>query len=205
LALSNFYVADLDGIQYREPQLSILQNLAEAFPGLWLDCGLRGPGDVPDCLASQDVVFVAGLESLDGPGGLSGLCHRLGPERIVFSLDLKAGLPLGNLERWASRLPLGIAREAIDGGVQNVIVLDLAQVGVSTGLSTLPLCRQLKEEFPHIQVVTGGGIRHVEDLIELKKSRIDGALVASAFHNGNIGRGELHKLGFVPAPLGGEG
>lgn len=194
LGLSRFYVADLDGILFGQPQLAIIQQLAEAFPGLWLDCGVRTPKDIPQGLESQDVVFVVGLETMAGPRILKELCGNLGSNRVVFSLDLKAGAPLGNLDTWISTSPGDIAREAIAAGARNLIVLDLAQVGVAEGVSTVPLCREMKREFPEIQVVTGGGIRHVEELLELKASRIDGVLVASAFHDGKIGRQELLRL-----------
>jgi phosphoribosylformimino-5-aminoimidazole carboxamide ribotide isomerase len=191
LDLNAFYVADLDAILFGQPQLSILHQLAAAYPGLWLDCGIRSPMDIPGPLETQDVKFVLGLETIQGPRTLRELCKNLGPERIVFSLDLKAGLPLGNLDTWISPSPGEIAQEAIDSGLKNLIVLDLAQVGVGAGVSTLPLCRRIKESDPGIQVVTGGGIRHVEDLISLEQSQIDGALIASALHDGGISPPEL--------------
>ncbi len=194
LGLSEFYIADLDAITAGQPQLEILRQLARAFPGCWLDCGIRNPQDIPTELESEKLRFVAGLETIAGPGSLKALCARLGPQRVVFSLDLKAGRPLGNLAGWASSSAKDIAREAIAAGIQNLIVLDLAQVGVEAGVSTTPLCRDLKREFPEIQVVTGGGIRHSEDLIALEQAKLDGALVASAFHSGNITFGDLQAF-----------
>ncbi len=194
LGLSQFYVADLDAIQFQEPQLSLLHNLAEAFPGLWLDCGLRTASDVPHPLVSQKVTFIAGLETLKGPQSLHHLCQQFGPQRIVFSLDLKAGLPMGELKDWQGSSPWDIAQEAIAAGAKKLIVLDLAQVGVGGGISTLPLCLKIKREFPHVAVITGGGIRHMEDLVELESFGIDGVLISSALHDGSIGREQLFRV-----------
>lgn len=194
LGLSQFYVADLDAIQQQTPQVSLLGPLAEAFPAIWLDSGLRATSDIPPLLESKDTTFVAGLETLAGPRVLGELCQRLGRERIVFSLDLKSGMPLGDLDRWPGKTPWDIAREAIEEGVQRLIVLDLAQVGLGGGVSTLPLCQRLKHSFPLVQVITGGGIRSAADLIELEQSKIDGVLIASALHNGSIGREELIRF-----------
>lgn len=191
LGLSRFYIADLDAIRFGQPQLSIIEELADHYPGLWLDSGLRTPGDVPRRLISLDVVFVAGLETIAGPRVLRELCRDPGPERIVFSLDLKNGEPMGNLENWPSPKAWDIAREAIDAGVRKLIILDLAQVGVGAGLSTLPLCQEIKRSVPEVKIITGGGIRDAGDLLALKNTGIDGALVASAFHNGNIRRCDL--------------
>jgi phosphoribosylformimino-5-aminoimidazole carboxamide ribotide isomerase len=112
-------------------------------------------------------------------------------------LDLKAGSPLGDLSGWHGPSPWDIAQEAIEAGVQKLIVLDLAQVGLEAGVSTVPLCGRIKREFPHVSLITGGGIRHVEDLLELKATGIEGVLIASALHNGAIGPSELQQLSEV--------
>lgn len=194
LGLSKFYLADLDAIRFSRPQQEILERITNAFPGCWLDGGIRISADVSRFPQSGEVVFVLGLETIVGPQVLSELCRDLGPERIAFSLDLKAGDPLGNLQNWRSALPLDIARQAVETGVRNLIVLDLAQVGMRDGVSTLPLCRSIKHEFPEVQVVTGGGIRNARDLRMLKDDLVDGALVASAFHNGGLRREDIAEI-----------
>ncbi|MCA9071539.1 MAG: hypothetical protein KDA84_21580, partial [Planctomycetaceae bacterium] len=143
---------------------------------------------------SGEIVFVLGLETIVGPQVLSDLCRDMGSDRIAFSLDLKAGKPLGNLQNWRSSLSLDIARQAVESGARNLIVLDLAQVGMRDGLSTLPLCRKIKREFPEVQIVTGGGIRNAHDLLMLRECPVDGALVASALHNGAIRREDITEI-----------
>lgn len=200
LGLSKFYLADLDAIRFGRPQYNILQQIAETFPGCWLDCGIRIASDISRLPQTGDMVFVLGLETVVGPQMVSELCRELGAERIAFSLDLKAGEPLGNLQNWRSAEPLGIARQAIDLGVRNLIVLDLAQVGMRDGVSTLPLCREIKRECPEVQLITGGGIRNARDLLTLGECPVDGALVASAFHNGAIRREDMAE--FLENPSG---
>lgn len=67
-----------------------------------------------------------------------------------------------------------------------MIVLDLAGVGVDGGVPTLPLCRAIRSEFPDVQVITGGGVRGRGDLQALAAADVDGVLVASALHNGQV-------------------
>lgn len=191
LGLTQFYVADLDAIQFRSPQLSKLIDLAEAFPGFWLDSGIRTAADIPERLEALAITFILGLETVAGPSVLRELCQRFGPNRVVFSLDLKHGLPMGNLESWHGRASWDIASEALESGLQKLIVLDLAQVGIGRGVSTLPLCQRIKHEFPNVKVITGGGVRHAADLLALKHSGIDGVLIASALHDGSIGPKDL--------------
>lgn len=195
LGLSQFYVADLDAIRFSRPQFSVLQELANSFPGLWLDAGIRIPDDLSRLESLGEIVFVAGLETIAGPEALRDLCQRLGADHVAFSLDLKHGRPLGDASRWHSPEPLEIARQAIDLGARKLIVLDLAQVGMGEGLSTLPICANIKREFPEVFLVTGGGIRGAGDLLSLKEKQIDGVLIASALHNGSLGNEEIQGLG----------
>jgi phosphoribosylformimino-5-aminoimidazole carboxamide ribotide isomerase len=102
-------------------------------------------------------------------------------ERIVFSLDLKGGVPLGSLE-WGSD-PDRIASLAIECGVRRLIVLDLAGVGAEAGVPTIPLCQRLRTAHgPEIEIITGGGVRHAADLLALEQACVDGVLVASVLH-----------------------
>ncbi len=191
LGLSQFYVADLDAIRFGRPQSSVVRRLASEFPGLWVDAGFRGAGDADWLLEIPGTVAVAGLETLAGPQVLEELVQSFGADRVVFSLDLKAGTPLGDLEAWPSSSSLAIAGEAIAAGAGTLIALDLAQVGEAAGVSTLPLCRAIKTKFPEVQVFTGGGIRSATDLALFQEHEIDGALIASAFHKGTLGRDDL--------------
>ena len=101
--------------------------------------------------------------------------------RVVFSLDLQHGIPLGSPD-WGPD-PAEIAAEVIRCGVAQLIVLDLAGVGTGTGVPTIPLCRTLRARHgPDVQIITGGGVRDQADLNELEGAGVDGVLVASILH-----------------------
>ena len=191
LGLAEFYVADLDAIRFGRPQVSIIRQLAAAFPGLWVDVGVHQAGDAGWLLEIPGTAAVLGLETLTGPGVVAELIEAYGPDRLVFSLDLKRGSPMGNPAAWDFRSPLEIAGEVAEMGIENLIVLDLAQVGESGGVSTLPLCQAIQQDFPRLRLVTGGGIRNADDLKVLRQNRLTGVLIASAFHTGTIGPDDL--------------
>lgn len=79
-----------------------------------------------------------------------------------------------------------VGRIALEAGFTRFIVLDLAQVGTSAGVSTLPLCRHLLSRAPQASVWTGGGIRNRSDLALVAAAGVSGVLIASALHNGRI-------------------
>lgn len=188
LGLTTLYVADLDGILHHRSNVEVFQRLAADGFELWIDGGLRSFEDVNRLLQAGAAKVIVGLESLSETHLLATLIRELGSERIVFSLDLRAGQPLLGDARWPDPTPLGIAAHVIESGVTQMIVLDLASVGEQRGPSTLGLCRSIRQVAPTICLITGGGVRNAADLEPLRAARIDGVLLATALHNGAIGR-----------------
>ena len=191
LGLEKFYVADLDAILHGRPDLELYRELAGAGFQIIVDAGLRGAADAVELVAAGARAVVAGLETIAGPETLERLCGRSGAADVFFSLDMKAGIPLGDTGPWGTSDPLAIAERAVTCGAARIIVLDLAQVGMECGMSTLTLCRQLRSRHPRVELVTGGGVRTSDDLHAAADAGIDGVLVATALHDGSIGRKEI--------------
>jgi phosphoribosylformimino-5-aminoimidazole carboxamide ribotide isomerase len=156
---------------------------------LSIDAGLRLATDATPLQAAGVAGIIAGLETLAGPEALAALVDIVGPS-LIFSLDLKNGQPLAS-PRWPHRESWQIAALARELGVGRLLILDLARVGVAAGTGTEDFCRRLKETAPHLEVLTGGGISGRDDLQRLRASKVDGVLVASALHDGRLGRDDL--------------
>ena len=48
-----------------------------------------------------------------------------------------------------------------------------------------------------MDVYVGGGVRGIDDLVELQKLGVSGALIATALHTGKISMAELKQKGFI--------
>lgn len=189
-----FYLADLDAIQGGDPNLATYRKLQMEGFRLWIDAGVRGRDSLAVRLLTIANIpsVILGLESLHHPDEMKPLLRRLGAERTVFSLDLKHGRPICRWDQWHEESPLAIARYAIEEiGIRRLIVLDLAGVGVGAGVPTGELCRQIRQQYPEVQLVTGGGVRDRNDVRRLLREGIDRVLVASALHDGRLGRDDL--------------
>jgi len=189
-----FYLADLDAIQRGRLAVDIYRQLQDADCRLWIDAGIRSADDEAlDMLLGANVAgVIVGLESLKSPIDLQAIVARAGAGHIVFSLDLKAGQPLGDVSAWLRPEPWFIAEHAIVNlGVRRLIVLDLARVGVGDGVGTEELCARLKQTFPDVHLTAGGGVRGIEDVKRLDSIGVDYVLVASALHDGRISRDDI--------------
>jgi phosphoribosylformimino-5-aminoimidazole carboxamide ribotide isomerase len=187
------YLADLDAIEGGEPCLGTYAALRDEGFRLWVDAGVRTE-ERAGLLAGAGVTgIVAGLETVAGPAALAEVVAEFG-ERVIFSLDLRGGVALGDRSAWKNPDAWLIAGQAVDLGVRRLLVLDLARVGEATGTGTEELCARLAAAYPDVEVSAGGGVRGVEDLRRLKGCGVRAALVASALHDGRLGRADLDAL-----------
>lgn len=194
LGLDELYVADLDAILHGRANTGVFRALVADGFRILVDRGLTDQRHAQETFDDGATSVIAGLETCPSPELLQSLCERFGSERIIFSLDLKAGRPLGEPGSWDTDDPFSIAMQAVNAGIRRMIVLDLAQVGVGQGVQTLALCEQLRRHRRDLELITGGGVRGVQDLRQLHAEQIDGVLVASALHDGRIGRAEVEEF-----------
>jgi phosphoribosylformimino-5-aminoimidazole carboxamide ribotide isomerase len=191
LGLTEFYLADLDAIAGGEPAFGIYASIRQLGCRLWVDAGVREPDGAVALAAAGVERIVVGLETVRGPEVLEDCGRMTGADRLVFSLDLRDGMPLGRLEKWHTRDARTIAERAISAGVRHLIVLDLARVGGGRGTGTEDLCTRLAAAHPEVEIVAGGGICGIDDLRRLQRAGLGGALVASALHDGRLGKNDL--------------
>ncbi|MEX0701986.1 MAG: HisA/HisF-related TIM barrel protein [Planctomycetales bacterium] len=194
LGLDEFYVADLDAILHDRPGSSVLRELAAEGFRLHVDAGLRDAARAQEVLAAGAQSVVAGLETLSGPEALREIVAACGAERVIFSLDLHAGAPLGVRTGWHAAGAIEIAALAAAAGIHRLLVLDLAGIGLRGGISTLPLCGELRRRYASWEMFTGGGARSAADLRAARDTGLDGALVATALHEGWIARDDVRAL-----------
>jgi phosphoribosylformimino-5-aminoimidazole carboxamide ribotide isomerase len=183
------YVADLDAILGRGENCSILKQMGEETQlALMVDAGIsdvEGVRRLLDCGVSKVIV---GTETLPELATLREIIDGFGSEKIVVSLDLKAGQVLSLSESIAAMAPLEVARTVEKLGVCEIIVLDLTKVGSGEGVDLALLELMLKEL--DVRVLVGGGVRDTDDLKALNNVGVDGVLLATALHSGRIPVGE---------------
>ena len=217
------YVADLDAIAGREPDWDAYQQIIAAGLRPLVDAGIGDTvraRQLADWAAacSPSAGLVVGLESVREPEQLPAIHSLVAPHRCAFSLDLRDGKPVvagsGQASdrrsatrfatRFATTLPEGtgwdsltarqIADFAVQVGFRRLLVLDLAAVGVNRGPVGDSLCRGLRDAYPEIELITGGGVRDVGDLRQLARCGCDAALVASALHDGRLTAAQVQEV-----------
>jgi phosphoribosylformimino-5-aminoimidazole carboxamide ribotide isomerase len=193
LGLSELYAADLDAIMGGVPQEALVTELAAHGAPLWLDAGVASVDSARRALDAGAARVVVGLETLHSFDALARICTAVGRDRVAFSLDVRDGEPVvaGVSTPDIPPEPAHVlADRAGDAGVGSVIVLDLARVGGGAGVD-LALIARVRDAVPGLTLVAGGGIRGPDDLARLAGAGCDGALVATALHDGRINAADV--------------
>ena len=201
--VTSLYVADLDAILHQlrnlrgrfNRQTAIVRDLVALGVPVWLDAGVTSPDDAGHVLELGVARVVVGLETLPSYEALEKIRVVAGSDRVVFSLDLRDGVPVTSLKAEGSSLKFGgaaceVAARAAGAGVDAMIVLDLARVGTGAG-PDLELIANVRMAAPRLTLVAGGGIRGPEDLLRLAHVGCDGALVATAILDGRLSAADV--------------
>ncbi len=202
LGAEEAYVADLDAISGSEPAWHEYRALASEGLGLWVDAGVATavrarqlvefrPADTP--LAC----IIIGLESIGGPPQLANVVSEVGSELLAFSLDLFDGKPLADCSAWQSCSAAEIVDAACDAGIGRVLVLDLARVGMGQGTGTESLCCLLAKSHPELELIAGGGVTSVSQILQLADLGCKGVLIGSALHDGRLTRDQLEQARLI--------
>lgn len=183
-AIERLYLADLDAIAGGRPAFELFEQLSSDGFQLAVDIGIRTTRDAVEFSTIRAPSIVVGLETIASPAELGRIVDHFGGDRIIFSLDMKSGIPLG----WPGLQPIEIVAAAVDAGVGHVLLLDLHRVGVGNGIGVEDLVRETLKCWPHLHLWTGGGVRDAGDLYDLDQLGVRGVLVASALHDGRLSR-----------------
>lgn len=191
--IGEFYIADLDAILQGQRNWKFYEFLEKEGLIFWLDAGLRSLQQLRDLSSHGIGRLVIGLETWSGLHDLKlGLMEY--KANIMFSLDMKGGQLLNQSGIWDGLTPNELVLQLSQTELKELFLLDLATVGTGKGLPTIPLLKQAKSLKNDWQIITGGGVRGLQDLYDLKESGADGCVLASALHDGFISREQLLEL-----------
>lgn len=196
LGFSELYVADLDAIIDCSADFQGLKKIADQTElALMVDAGVTSIEHAERLFENSAAKLIVGTETLADRTFIAKAVKRFGSERIVVSLDLKAGKVLVKEGFDGCTEPLCLLKEFKAAGVSQVIVLDLARVGSGEGVD-MDFLKKVIDEVG-VDIYVGGGVRDLDDLVELKALGVSGALIATALHTGKIDVSDIKRNGFL--------
>jgi phosphoribosylformimino-5-aminoimidazole carboxamide ribotide isomerase len=191
------HVVDLDGAKAGEPvNLERLERIAELGVPVQYGGGLRSLGAVDAALAAGAQRVVLGTVALTEPQVLTSALERHGPDRVVVSLDVRAGEV--SIRGWTE--PAGGLREALAGllqrGVGELAYTDVDRDGLLSGPDAHRLATVADASRP-ARLIYSGGVGQLADLERLARlgiENLDGVIVGKALYEGRFSIADAHAV-----------
>ena len=177
-SFTQIYIADLDALMGTGDNQSLIDSAVNQYPQLdfMVDCGAFKTHS-----SAANYKSIIGTESINQET-LQSIKQQT--NNFILSLDFCAlNKPMGDpiLYNSPSLWP------------QHIIIMNLSLVGKNSGPDLLKL-KHYCCTYPDYNFIAAGGIRHKQDLVQLKKIGIQQALVASALHKGTLSTTDIKQL-----------
>ena len=208
--LTDVYVADLDAIgsavgrgpdppsrgfgevrATTTPNENVIRGICALGGNLLVDGGVATLDEARRVATAGAHDVIVGLETLPSFDVLRDICRHYA---VTFSLDLRNGIPMNAAARTGAS-PEEVGREDVEAGAKELIVLDVAPVGGAAGAAH-ELLRRIRPVVTGVALLAGGGVRGLADLKKLARIGCDGALVATALHDGRLTAADVAAAGF---------
>lgn len=179
------YIADLDHIQDIGDNFEIIKKISGKTKTM-VDIGVKNMEDVQKCAQIADTVII-GTET-----AYFEVIEKAAiqfPDRINVSIDMKNGCVLTKDMTMEDR-PEDIIKRLNNIEINEIILLDLGKVGTGAGIDE-EFLNDIADLSRH-NILVGGGIKNLGDIETLRRLGINGALAATALHNGNIPISFIH-------------
>jgi phosphoribosylformimino-5-aminoimidazole carboxamide ribotide isomerase len=195
------YVADLDALEGRGDQREVIRELRDDL-GVepWVDAGVSDSGTASRLLQAGAARVIVGTETLTDIGSLRAIRKTLPSARMLVSVDVGDVGVLSRCAALSGQPPLAAMELLAGEGVTEVILLALRQVGTGEG-PDLETLRAVRDAFPELRLIVGGGVRTAEDLLALADAGADGVLLATALHRGWITAAHIRAAQLDDRPL----
>jgi len=113
------------------------------------------------------------------------------PKNCILGLDLKDGkMAYGGWLETSDEPLSDFLVPMIDAGLQTVLSTDISRDGMLSG-PNVRMYRNLQQQFPSLNWIASGGVSSLDDLVELSRENLYGAVVGKAYYEQKISLEEL--------------
>ena len=191
---THIHMVDLEGAKDgTTPNIAIVEQVAkETSLFVEIGGGIRNMETVERYLNAGVSRVILGTAAVNDEAFLREAVAAYG-DKIAVGADVKDGYIAikGWLEKSAVTLEDFLQKmQAI--GVKNIICTDISKDGAMQG-TNLALYRELSEKF-RLEITASGGVSTMEDIRQLRKMDIYGAIIGKAYYTGAIDLAEALEV-----------
>lgn len=180
------HLVDLDGAKTGDmPNFEVICRIASELKiPIEVGGGIRDMHAVEQYLEHGINRVILGTVAIKNPAFIQEAVKEYGA-RIVVGIDAKDGMVAINGWEEVSKIPaLSLAKQMEEMGVSTIIYTDIATDGMLKGPNIAAM--QEMTEYINADVVASGGVSSLNDLENLNKTNVEGAIIGKALYTGHI-------------------
>lgn len=180
------YIADLDSIIREKPNIDLLGKIIqETSLEIMLDAGIRNLYDIMQFKNLGLSKLILATETIESFNVVEDAISELGSEKIIVSIDMMKQNLISDSDEIANMDIDSIINNVKEKGISEIILLDLAKIGSLSGGGDTNY-ESIRSQHPDMDIILGGGVKDISDIITLEKQGFNGALIATSLHKGII-------------------
>lgn len=186
LGATHIHMVDLDGAKYgTTPNMDIVAEVAENT-GLFVEIGggIRSMDTVKKYIDAGVSRVILGTAAICDEAFLKEAVRTYG-EKIAVGADVRDGKIA--VKGWLEQSDVTLDEFFLkmqNLGVKNIICTDISRDGAMRG-TNLELYRELSEKYS-LDITASGGVSSIEDVKELRKMNLYGAIIGKAYYTGAV-------------------
>ena len=188
------HLVDLEGAKEGStPNFSYVEEICKKT-GLKVEIGggIRSSETIEQYLSVGVDRIILGTKAATDGEFLREMADKFG-DKIAVGIDVKNEKVA--IKGWLEVLDKNIfdfVGELREIGVKNIIVTDIAKDGAMSGINTS--FYEKLNAYTDMDITASGGVTRLDDLVELKKAGLYGAILGKAMYTGNIDLREALKV-----------
>ena len=188
VGIRRLHLVDLDGAKAKKiVNAEVLERIC-AGTSLQVDFGggIQSDEEIQKAFLLGAKQVTGGSIAVKNPELFQTWIEKYGAEKIILGADAKdRKIAVGGWEETTSVELIPFVRDYVASGIRYVICTDVAKDGQLQGPST-QLYIDMMSEIPGVKLIASGGVSCMQDLEDLQKSGVYGAIVGKAYYEGRV-------------------
>ena len=194
--IQHLHVVDLDGAKSKHiVNLEVLQEITSST-NLTIDFGggVKSDKDIQKAFAAGASMITGGSIAFREPDVFSQWLKHYGPDKIILGADIKErNIAVGGWLETSDQDISQFIEHYRKKSIKFVICTDIERDGVLKG-PAIELYKELKTEFPEINLIASGGVGSMTDVEKLAETGVWGVIIGKAIYEGRIKLYDLQRF-----------
>ena len=137
---------------------------------------------------------ILGTLAFKQPEAITKLVKEVGSQHIMVAIDhMKGAVAVEGWKKFTKLDVLEAAKLAVEKSADWLLVTSISKDGTLSG-PEVGILKRLRVEVKEAKIIASGGIGDLKDILEVKKTKVDGVVVGKALHEGKISLEEALRM-----------